>query len=130
MFVNDVLSDMIARINNAQNASLAEAKVINSKLSKNVLNILKNEGFIEGFSEDKENKNQLIVTLKYDLGKPIINVLKRISKPGRRVYSKIGDLPKYFNGLGIGIVSTPKGVIADYEARKLNVGGEILCIVF
>jgi len=130
MFVNDVLSDMIARINNAQNASLAEAKVINSKLSKNVLNILKNEGFIEGFSEDKENKNQLIITLKYDLGKPIINVLKRISKPGRRVYSKIGDLPKYFNGLGIGIISTPKGVIADYEARKLNVGGEILCVVF
>lgn len=130
MFVNDVLSDMIARINNAQNASLAEAKVINSKLSKNVLNILKNEGFIEDFSEDKENKNQLIITLKYDLGKPIINVLKRISKPGRRVYSKIGDLPKYFNGLGIGIISTPKGVIADYEARKLNVGGEILCVVF
>ena len=130
MFVNDVLSDMIARINNAQNASLAEAKVINSKLSKNVLNILKNEGFIEAFSEDKENKNQLIITLKYDLGKPIINVLKRISKPGRRVYSKIGDLPKYFNGLGIGIISTPKGVIADYEARKLNVGGEILCVVF
>jgi len=130
MFVNDVLSDMIARINNAQNASLAEAKVINSKLSKNVLNILKNEGFIEEFSEDKENKNQLIITLKYDLGKPIINVLKRISKPGRRVYSKIGDLPKYFNGLGIGIISTPKGVIADYEARKLNVGGEILCVVF
>ncbi len=130
MFVNDVLSDMIARINNAQQASLAEAIVINSKLSKNVLNILKNEGFIEDYSENKEDKKQIIITLKYDLGKPIINVLKRISKPGRRVYSKIGDLPKYFNGLGIGIISTPKGVIADYEARKLKVGGEILCIVF
>jgi len=130
MFVNDVLSDMIARINNAQQASLAEAIVINSKLSKNVLNILKNEGFIEDYSENKEDKKQIIITLKYDLGKPIINVLKRISKPGRRVYSKIGDLPKYFNGLGIGIISTPKGVIADYEARKLKVGGEILCVVF
>jgi small subunit ribosomal protein S8 len=130
MFVNDILSDMIARINNAQRASLAHAKVINSKLSVNVLKILHNEGFIEGYSIDEENKNQIIVTLKYDLGKPIINVLKRISKPGRRVYSKIGDLPKYFNGLGIGIVSTPKGVIADHEARKLKVGGEILCVVF
>jgi len=130
MFVNDVLSDMVARINNAQRASLAEAKVINSKLSKNVLNILKDEGFIEEYAEDQDNKEQVIVSLKYDLGKPIISEFKRVSKPGRRVYSKISDLPRYYNGLGVAILSTPQGVIPDYKARDLNVGGEILCIVF
>ena len=130
MFVNDVLSDMLARINNAHMASLDEARVINSKLSRDVLNILKEEGFIEEYVQDQDNDKQMIVKLKYDLGKPVISVLKRVSKPGRRVYSKISSLPRYFNGLGVAILSTPQGVIADYKAKNLNVGGEILCIVF
>ena len=129
MAVNDILSDMVARINNAMQVKLAEAKVINSKLSKNLLKILEEEGFINGFSENKE-ENQIIVNLKYDMGKPVISEFKRVSKPGRRVYSSISDLPKYFGGLGIAVLSTPKGVLADHEARKLNVGGEILCIIF
>jgi small subunit ribosomal protein S8 len=129
MSVNDVLSDMVARINNAQQVKLEKATVINSKFSKNVLEILKSEGFISDFAEDKKN-NSVSVVLKYDMGKPIISIFKRISKPGRRVYSRIADLPKYYNGLGVAILSTPKGVVADYQARDLNVGGEILCVVF
>ena len=131
MFVNDVLSDMIARINNAQMASLGVAELINSKLCKNVLNIMKDEGFIEDFAENEDDdKRKLNVILKYNLGKGIISNFLRVSKPGRRVYSKIADLPKYYNGLGIAILSTPKGVIPDYKARELNVGGEILCVIF
>ncbi|MFZ8864925.1 MAG: 30S ribosomal protein S8 [Rickettsiales bacterium] len=130
MFVNDVLSDMVARINNAQKASLGEAELINSKLSRSVLDILKDEGFIEEYSENAENKQKLLVKLKYNLGKGIISSFTRVSKPGRRVYSKIADLPRYYNGLAIAILSTPKGVIADYKARELNVGGEVLCVIF
>ena len=130
MFVNDVLSDMVARINNAQMASLGVAELINSKLCKNVLNIMKDEGFIEDFAENEDDKRKLNVILKYNLGKGIISNFLRVSKPGRRVYSKIADLPKYYNGLGIAILSTPKGVIPDYKARELNVGGEILCVIF
>lgn len=130
MFVNDVLSDMIARLNNAQQAKLTQSRVIKSKLSIGVLDILKEEGFINSFIEDKKDNNFLIVDLKYDMGKPIISVLKRVSKPGRRVYSAISDLPKFYNGLGVTVLSTPKGVLADYKARGLNVGGEVLCVVF
>ena len=130
MFVNDILSDMIARLNNAQKAKLTQSKVIKSKLSIGVLDILKEEGFISSFAEDKKDKNFLIVDLKYDMGNPIISVLKRVSKPGRRVYSSISDLPKFYNGLGITVLSTPKGVLADHKAKDLNVGGEVLCVVF
>jgi small subunit ribosomal protein S8 len=130
MFVNDVLSDMMARINNAQQARLTQSKVIKSKISLAVLSILKEEGFIDSFEENKNDNNFLIIDLKYDMGKPIINVLKRVSKPGRRVYSSIADLPKFYNGLGVTILSTPQGVLADYKARDLNVGGEVLCVVF
>lgn len=130
MFVNDILSDMIARINNAQQARLVHAKVINSKLAVGVLKILKKEGFIGDFIVDKKDKNYVNIILKYDMGKPIIGVLKRVSKPGRRVYSKISKLSKFYNGLGVTILSTPKGVITDYEARESNVGGEVLCVVF
>lgn len=130
MFVNDVLSDMIARINNAQMASLGVAELINSKLSQNVLTILKDEGFIEDFAENEDDNRKVNVILKYNLGKGIISSFTRVSKPGRRVYSKIADLPRYYNGLGIAILSTPKGVVPDYKARDLNVGGEILCVIF
>ena len=91
---------------------------------------MKEEGFIEEYSENAENKQKLLVKLKYNLGKGIISSFTRVSKPGRRVYSKIADLPRYYNGLAIAILSTPKGVIADYKARELNVGGEVLCVIF
>ena len=127
MFVNDILSDMIARINNAQQAKLVSAKVVNSKLSVNLLNVLEKEGFIAGYQQDG---NFINVGLKYETGKSIISVFKRVSKPGCRVYSKISKLSKFFNGLGMSILSTPKGVMPDYEAKKLNVGGEVLCVIF
>lgn len=128
--VNDVLSDMVARINNAQMAKLTHATAIKSKLNLGVLEILKQEGFIESYAEDKDNLGTINIDLKYDGDKPIISFLKRVSKPGRRVYSKITNLPKYFNGLGVAILSTPKGVVTDKTARQLNVGGEILCVIF
>jgi len=127
MFVNDVLSDMVARINNAQQTKLLHTKVIKSKLNANVLNVLKEEGFISSYEEEE---NFLKVTLKYDLGKPIISVFKRVSKQGCRVYARISKLPKFYNGLGISILSTPKGVVTDHKAKNLNVGGEVLCTVF
>lgn len=127
MFVNDVLSDMVARINNAQQTKLLHTKVIKSKLNANVLAVLKQEGFVSDYEEDG---NFLNVVLKYDLGKPIISAFKRVSKPGCRVYANISKLPKFYNGLGISILSTPKGVITDHEAKNLNVGGEVLCTVF
>ncbi len=130
MFVNDVISDMIARINNASSVKLATSKVINSKLSKAVLAILSEEGFINGYEDNKDDKNFIDVSLKYDSGKSVINIFKRVSKPGRRVYSNISNLSRYYNGLGIFILSTPKGVIADHKAREINVGGEVLCKVF
>ncbi len=130
MYVNDALSDMIARIKNAQSVSLDITKVVNSKLNANVLNVLKDEGFIADYKQSEQDNKFIDVALKYDAGKPIISEFKRVSKPGRRVYSKIADLPKYFNGLGVAIVSTPKGVVADHVAREHKVGGEILCVIF
>ena len=130
MAVNDVLSDMIARINNAQAAKLATSKVINSKMSKNVLNLLQEEGFIAEYKEIEGDKNHLTISLKYDMGKPIINEFKRISKPGRRVYSSVIDLPRFFNGLGVVVLSTSKGILADHQAREQNIGGELLCAIF
>jgi len=127
MFVNDVLSDMVARINNAQQSKLSKTQVIKSKLNAGVLEVLKKEGFITSYEEEERF---LKVNLKYDMGKPIISIFKRVSKPGRRVYSKISNLPKFYNGLGISILSTPKGVMTDHEAKQLNVGGEVLCTVF
>ena len=127
MFVNDVLSDMVARINNAQQSKLSKTQVIKSKLNAGVLEVLKKEGFITSYEEEEIF---LKVNLKYDMGKPIISIFKRVSKPGRRVYSKISNLPKFYNGLGISILSTPKGVMTDHEAKQLNVGGEVLCTVF
>ena len=127
MFVNDVLSDMVARINNAQQSKLSKTQVIKSKLNAGVLEVLKKEGFITSYEEEERF---LKVNLKYDMGKPIISIFKRVSKPGRRVYSKISNLPKFYNGLGISILSTPKGVMTDHEEKQLNVGGEVLCTVF
>jgi len=104
-----------------------------SRLRANVLEVLKREGYIRGFSEKAERNagfNELRIELKYHEGQPVIRDISRVSKPGRRVYSKVTDLPRVFNGLGISILSTPRGVMSDSEARAANVGGEILCRVF
>jgi len=129
--MNDLLSDMVARIRNGQKARLSQISCPYSKLSENVLHVLKEDGYISDYrAVENENKKDLQVLLKYHEGEPVIKKIQRESKPGRRVYSPIADIPKFFNGLGIAIVSTSKGVMSDFDARNANVGGEILCSVF
>lgn len=133
MSMSDTLSDMVARINNGQTAKLNTVNVIYSKLNLAVLNILKKEGFVADYNVVKiesSSFNSISVDLKYDLGSPVIKQFKRVSKPGRRIYCKADKIPKYYNGLGISILSTPKGVLCNDEAGHQNVGGEILCTVF
>ena len=132
MAFNDALSDMLARIKNAHRAKKSHTSCFKSKLNSNVLSVLKNEGYIRDFKDVEERKgiNFIKIDLKYYNGTPVIKKIKRISKPGIRVYSKISDLQKPYGGLGISILSTPKGVMSDQEARKNNVGGEVLCEVF
>jgi len=132
MSFNDSLSDMLARIKNAHKANKSFTSCYKSKLNKNVLSVLKDEGYIRDFQDVELRKgiSNIKIDLKYYNGSPVIKKIKRISKPGIRVYSKINDLPKIFGGLGISILSTPKGVMSDHKARENNVGGEILCEVF
>ncbi len=132
MSMSDPLGDMLTRIRNGQMGHKASIECPYSKLRANVCEVLKAEGFIRDFKvEDCENnKKMLIIELKYAEGRGAIRQMDRVSKPGRRVYSKVGDLPRFYNGLGILVVSTPKGVMADAQARAANVGGEILCQVF
>ena len=132
MAFNDALSDMLARIKNAHIANKTFTSCFQSKLNENVLSVLKDEGYIRDYKSIEERKGVtfLKIDLKYYNGSPVIKKIKRISKPGIRVYSKITDLEKPYGGLGISILSTPKGVMSDQQARKNNVGGEILCEVF
>ena len=132
MSFNDALSDMLARIKNAHKARKSFTSCYKSKLNLNVLTVLKQEGYIRDFKnvEVREGISNIQIDLKYYNGDPVIKNIKRVSKPGIRVYSKISDLPKIYGGLGISILSTPKGVMSDSKARKNNVGGEILCEVF
>ena len=132
MAFNDLLSDMLARIKNAHKANKSFTSCYSSKLNNNVLSVLKDEGYIRDFKniEVREGINNIKIDLKYHNGEPVIKKIKRISKPGIRVYSKINDLPKPYGGLGISIISTPKGVMSDQKARANNVGGEVLCEVF
>ena len=132
MAFNDLLSDMLARIKNAHNANKAFTSCYKSKLNMNVLSVLKDEGYIRDFQDVELRKgiNNIKIDLKYYNGTPVIKKIKRISKPGIRVYSKINELQKSYGGLGISILSTPKGVMSDQKARDNNVGGEILCEVF
>lgn len=132
MATNDPLSDMLTRIRNGQNARLAVIKAPATKLLANVCDVLKREGYIRDYSvaELEGNKRELSIELKYFEGQPAIREIKRISTPGRRHYSSIGDLPKFHNGLGIGVISTSRGVVSDFEARKNHVGGEVLCSIF
>ena len=132
MAFTDPIGDMFSRIRNAQMRSLNSVEIPSSNFRKNILEILKNEGYIKDFFIEKtiNNKVSLKISLKYYEGDPVIKEIKRISKPGRRVYSRANSLPKVMNGLGLAIISTPKGVMSDTEARKQNIGGEIICRVF
>ena len=132
MAISDPIGDMLARIRNAQGAGERAVSCPASKLRKSVLEVLEREGYIRGFSwaEIRSGVPEYTIELKYDEGTPVIKEIHRVSKPGRRVYSKIKDLPKVYGGLGIAILSTPRGVLSDSEARAQNVGGEVLCQVF
>ncbi len=132
MSMTDPLGDMLTRIRNAQRAHKSSVAAPASKIRANVLEVLKREGYIRGFTREdvRPGVAELKIELKYVDGEPVIREISRVSKPGRRIYSKIGDLPKVYNGLGIAILSTPRGVMSDNEARAANVGGEVLCRVF
>ena len=132
MSMSDTLVDMLTRLRNGQTTNKKVVDAPASSFRKNVLDVLKREGFIRNF-EEKEIKpgiNSFEIELKYYNGKPVITEIKRISKPGRRVYSSIKNLQKTYNGLGISILSTPRGVMSDNEAREANVGGEVLCTIY
>jgi small subunit ribosomal protein S8 len=129
--MNDPLGDLLARIRNAQLRNKSKVSSPNSRLRESVLEVLKTEGYIRGYAVvEREGRSEIEVELKYFDGEPVIRELERVSKPGRRVYTSVKNLPRINNGLGVAIVSTPKGVMADHEARDANVGGEILCTVF
>ena len=132
MSFSDPIGDMFSRIRNGQMRSLNSIIIPSSNFRKNILEILKNEGYIKDYFIEKKDKNKttLKISLKYYEGAPVIKEIKRISKPGRRVYSRATSIEKVMNGLGFAILSTPKGVMSDSEARKKNVGGEIICRVF
>tara|TARA_B100000123_G_C25730506_1_gene429019 strand:- start:1452 stop:1847 length:396 start_codon:yes stop_codon:yes gene_type:complete len=131
MNISDPIGDMFSRIRNGQLRNLDTIIIPASKFRLKILEILKNEGYINKISldENKDKKN-LKVELKYYGGLPVIREIKRVSKPGRRVYSRANSIPKIQNGLGLAIISTPKGVMSDSDARKNNIGGEIICRIF
>lgn len=130
MSLQDPLSDMLTRIRNAQKRSRVSVAMPSSKLKVSVARVLKDEGYIDGFSVSEEGIPQLTLTLRYFEGKPVIEELARVSKPGLRQYRGSEDLPKVRGGLGVAIVSTSKGVMTDRAARVAGVGGEVLCTVF
>ena len=131
MSLSDPIGDMIARVKNAQARNHKNVELPSSNFKMKIADILKNEGFIKDFKiNSKDNKSVLFLELKYHSGNPVISAFERVSKPGRRVFSSAQSLPKINNGLGIAIISTPKGVMTDIDARKQKVGGEIICKVF
>ena len=132
MTLTDPIGDMFTRIRNGQLRSLNSIDIPSSNFRQNILKILKTEGYIKDYFIEKteNNKVTLKINLKYYEGFPVIKEIKRISKPGRRIYSRANSIPKVMNGLGLAILSTPKGVMSDSEARKNNLGGEVICRVF
>ena len=132
MTLVDPIGDMITRIRNAQMRLLNNVKIPNSKFRAKILDVLKQEGYISDYKTiaDEKNKNFLFVNLKYNEGLPVIKEIKRVSKPGRRIYAKADSISKIQNGLGLAIVSTSKGIMTDNDARTKNIGGEIICKVF
>jgi len=132
MSVNDPLGDMLTRIRNEQMRRKGKVSTPGSRLRAHVLDVLQQEGYIRGYSTTDygNGRTEFEIELKYYEGEPVIRTIQRISKPGRRVYSAVNNMPRVANGLGITIISTPKGVMADHIAREQNVGGEVLCRVF
>jgi small subunit ribosomal protein S8 len=131
MSMTDPLADMLTRIRNGQQAKLFTIMSPFSKIRQGVLEVLKSEGYIRNYEVLQDgNKSELKIELKYFEGQPVIKKIEKVSKPGRRVYSKIDELKKVLNGLGVSILSTPKGVMSDHDARQQNIGGEVLCYVF
>ena len=131
MSLSDPIGDMIARIKNAQMRNHKTVELPSSNFKIKISDILKSEGYIHDYKTNSENnKSILLIYLKYHSGNPVISAIERVSKPGRRIFSRAESLPKINNGLGIAIVSTPKGVMTDIDARKKKVGGEIICKVF
>ena len=133
MSFTDPIADMITRIRNAQLRTLSTVSIPNSKLRAKILDVLKQEGYIANYktlSDSKNKKESLLVDLKYSNGLPVIKEIARVSKPGRRIYTKADSIPRIQNGLGIAIVSTSKGIMSDNDARAENIGGEIICRVF
>ncbi len=132
MALSDPIGDTLTRIRNGQRARKSAVTAPASKLRENVLGVLQREGYIRGFERYnvRPGVDELRIELKYNEGEPVISRITRVSKPGRRVYAKIKDLPRVYNGLGISILSTPQGVMSDHEARDANVGGEVLCQIF
>ena len=132
MSLSDPLGDLLTRIRNAQRQGIPAISTPGSRLRANVLDVLKREGYIRDYtsSEVRPGVQEIRIELKYHEGTPVIRKIARVSKPGRRVYSRIADLQRVYNGLGISILSTPRGVMSDNEARAANVGGEVLCQVF
>ena len=132
MSLSDPIGDMIARLKNAQVRNHKKVVLPSSKFKTKIANVLKNEGFIIDYkvNENEGNKPDLEINLKYNYGSPVISTIERVSKPGRSIFSSAESLPKINNGLGIAIISTPKGVMTDIDARKQKVGGEIICKVF
>lgn len=130
MSMSDPIADMLTRIRNGQAAEKTAVEMPSSKLKVAIAQVLKDEGYIEDFSVRSEaGKATLSIALKYYVGRPVIDRLERVSRPGLRIYRPSRDIPKVMNGLGIAIVSTPKGVVTDRKARSLGVGGEVLCLV-
>jgi small subunit ribosomal protein S8 len=132
MSINDPLGDMLTRIRNAQMRKKGKVTTPGSRIRANVLDVLKDEGYIRGYSTTElgNGRTEFDIELKYFDGQPVIREIQRVSKPGRRVYAAVDGMPRVGNGLGITIVSTSKGVMADHAAREQNVGGEVLCKVF
>ena len=131
MPMTDPLGDMLTRIRNAQMRKMSKVSTPASKLRKNVLDVLVAEGFLRGYAEvDTEGRTEFEIELKYYDGLGVIRTIERVSKPGRRVYASVKNLPRVANGLGVSILRTPRGEMADHDAREQNVGGEVLCRVF
>ena len=132
MTMSDPLGDMLTRIRNAQMRKSSKVSTPGSRLRQNVLDVLKSEGYIRGYATvDYENgRSEFEIELKYFDGQPVIRQIERVSRPGRRVYASVKNIPRVMNGLGVSIISTPKGVMSDDEARDQNVGGDVLCRVF
>ena len=130
MSLSDPIGDMLARIKNSQKRNHNKVQLPSSKFKIKIAEVLKSEGYIINYKVTEDKKPNLEINLKYNSGNPVISSIERISRPGRRIFSSAESLPKINNGLGIAIVSTPKGVMTDIDARKQNIGGEIICKVF